>query len=279
MPSRIPILVFSDPDPFLTHWAGRALSEAGKVLRRLERDEVPLVICSTRTRAEIVSVQQDLGLHQPFICESGNAAFMPVGYFQFMVAFARDVAGYQAVEFGRPYVEVVQVLHRTASRLRIEVRGFNDMSVDEVARECHLPLLQARLAKLREYGERFRLLDPNEISRHRLFQALEAARLHCVFGDVYNHVGAAVDARPAIGLLYALYKRALGTVLTVGPGETMCGDQALPHLIDPANVAGGTQDNGIDLVGWAEEIVRVVERLRREGPQGSEGVRSRFSFP
>ena len=61
----------------------------------------------------------------------------PRGYFGFDVPGARDLAGYEAVEFGRPYAEVVQTLHRTAERLAIDIVGFSDMSVEEVARDCH----------------------------------------------------------------------------------------------------------------------------------------------
>ena len=137
------------------------------------------MLCSSRTRAEIEAIQQELEIAHPFVCESGGAVFIPRGYFGFAVPGARDLAGYEAVEFGRPYAEVVQKLHRTAERLAIEIVGFSDMSVEEVARDCHLSLLQARLAKLREYGERFRILDSNELARNRLVRALKANRLRC----------------------------------------------------------------------------------------------------
>ena len=74
----------------------------------------------------------------------------------------------------------MRTLRRTADRLRIDIVVFSDMSVEDVARECDQPLLQARLAKLREYSERFLVLDSVEKTRKRLFGALKSEGLRCI---------------------------------------------------------------------------------------------------
>jgi mannosyl-3-phosphoglycerate phosphatase len=260
----LPILVFSDVDDVLGLPDAQACADAAKALTRLERDDVPLVLCSSKTRVEIEGIQQTLGIHHPFVCESGGAAFIPAGYFPFEVPKARGLAGYQAVEFGWPYAEVVQALHRTAGRLRIEIVGFHEMSVEDVARDCDLPLLQARLAKLREYGERFRVIDPNETTRSRLIKALETARLGCIAGERYDQVGATVDASIAVSVLRALYKRALGVVLTVGSADATANQHVLQFFNRRVVVSRDDRKHGINVVGWAEAIVDVVERLRRQ---------------
>ena len=150
MTEHTPILVFSDAYCVLTHAAAASLAEAASVLRRLDEDDVPLVLCSNKTRAEIEYIQQGLGLRQPFVSEAGGAVFIPAGHFSFDVPGARRIAGYDAVELGRPSLDVIVALRRIAARERMSVVGFSDMSVEDVARACGLPLLQARLAKLRE---------------------------------------------------------------------------------------------------------------------------------
>jgi mannosyl-3-phosphoglycerate phosphatase len=260
---RLPIVVFSDVDGVLHHPSLHSCTEAARALQRLRREDVPLALCSSHTRAEVEWIQQELGIRHPFVCESGGAAFIPAGYFEFAVPGARDLAGYQAVEFGRPYAEVAGTLHRTAERLRTEIVGFGDMSVEEVARDCRLPLLQARLSKLREYGERFRVLDPDEATRGRLFRALKAARLRCVTGERYDQVGAPVDNSIGVSVLLGLYNRACGPVLTVGLVDELADDKALQFvnhrvIVPDANPATG----GVDMVGWAEAIVDSVENVR-----------------
>lgn len=201
------------------------------------------------------------------MCESGGAAFVPSGYFEFHLQNSRDVAGYQAVEFGRSYADVVRTLRRTADRLRIDIAVFSDMSVEEVARECGQPLLQARLAKLREYSERFLVLDSDEKTRKRLFGALKTAGLRCIPADRYDQVGGPADTSVGMNLLRTLYEQARGPVMAVGLADATADDTFL-ELADRRVIvcADEPAQGGVDVAGWAEAIVDTVEDLRRHEP-------------
>ena len=259
------LVVFADIDGVLGDQHGGAFfADAAATLKPLRRDDVPLVLCSRRTRAEIEAIQQRIGIRHPFVCEGGGAVFIPGDYFGFNVSGVRDLAGYHAVEYGRPYAEVVEILHRTADRLGIDIIGFSDMSVEEVARDCHVPLLEARLAKLLEYGERFRVLDSNESTRSRLVRGLNATRLRCVTGRRYDYVGAPVDTSTGVTLLCRLYQYADEGVFTVGIGGRIA-DDTLPPALD-RRVTVSHDDparGGVNAVSWAETIVGIAEELRR----------------
>ncbi len=269
MTSNSRLVVFVDLDGVLGDLHGGAFfADAAATLKPLRRNDIPLVLCSSRTRAEIEAIQQELGIRHPFVCERGSAVFIPEGYFGFNVPRARDLAGYEAVEYGRPYAEVVRILHRTAERLAIDIVGFSDMSVEEVARDCHVPLLQARLAKLREYGERFRVLDSNESTRSRLVRGLNATRLRCVTGERYDYVGAPVDASLGVNLLCGLYQHADEDVLTVGIEGRVAGDTLLRQVDRRMNMSHeDPAKGGADAVSWAEAIVDLANELRcQESP-------------
>jgi mannosyl-3-phosphoglycerate phosphatase len=259
-------VVFADIDGVQGDQHGGAVfADAAATLWPLRRDDVPLVLCSRRTRAEIEAIQQRLGIRHPFVCEGGGAVFIPVDYFGFHVSGVRDLAGYHAVEFGRPYAEVVEILHRTADRMGIDISGFSDMSVEEVAHDCHLPLLDARLAKLLEYGERFRVLDSDESTRSRLVRALNATRLRCVPGDRYDYVGAPVDIRTGVNLLCRLYEYGEDGLLTVGMGGRLADGTAMPQLHRRVDIShDGSSTRGVDAVRWAETIVCIAEELRHD---------------
>lgn len=203
------LVVFSDVDGVLADPANASVASAVSLLAR---ERVPLVLCSSRTRAEIEHIAKALGSRHPFVCEHGDALFVPRGYFPFEVPNAREVAGYDAIEFGRSYGAVVEALGRAAARTSVKVRGFNDMSVEEVAEECGLPLLTARLAKLRDYGEFFRVIDARPGAVDRLFLALEAARLRCIAGPRYHFVGGAADISLGMSTLCTMYERAFSAV-------------------------------------------------------------------
>jgi mannosyl-3-phosphoglycerate phosphatase len=228
MLSNVPLVVFSDLDETLLRPNTSAIDSASRsAVERVRQQGIPIVLCSSRTRAELELIQEDLGIADPFVCENGAAIFVPRGYFGFDVPNARDVAGYNAVEFGKPYDDVVMALRHAAGRLGTHVIGFSDMSVEEVARDCDLPLLQARLAKLREYSELFRILDCDSWGSVRLVRSLKNAGLDCVYRGRFYHLGA-VRRETAAQFLSGLYRRACGPLLTtVGFADS---SPALPIL-------------------------------------------------
>jgi predicted mannosyl-3-phosphoglycerate phosphatase (HAD superfamily) len=207
------LVLFSHVDSVLSEPAGTPVVNAVSLLARLR---VPLVVCSGRTRAEIEHATLALGTRHPFICEGGNALFIPRGYFPFDIDNSREIGGYDVVEFGRRYRDVVNTLHRSAERAGVQVRGFDDMSADEIAEDDGgLSTLVAPLAKLRDYSELFRLPDDAPADLDRLCAALDAARLTCIRGERYHHVGAAVDASLGTTMLCVMYRRAYGPIQPV----------------------------------------------------------------
>ena len=271
--------MFSEVDGVFDHASPRSLDSAARRLTWLTRNHVPLVLCSSKTRPELEHISQRLGFNHPFICESGSAVFIPKGYLGFALRDAREVAGYKAVEFGRSCMEVVDILRSTAERQQIRIRGFNDMSVEEVARERGLSLLDARLAKLREYGEVFRVLDSDPAARPRLFKALHSERILCTpTGGLYDHAGAAVDHRLGVGLLCGLYRRACGDVASVGFAQSKHEGNLL-QLVDvpvvvkarDVPVAPRVREESlsapvVDIDGveaWVDAIVELVQENRQ----------------
>ena len=209
------VVLFADVDHSFFKVAAEPLSAA---VRKLVRsDGISLVLCSSMTRAELQMCQQELEIRHPFVCESGAALFVPRDYFPFEIASDRELAGYRAIEFGRRYADVLEMLHRAAARAHVGVVGFNDLSVEQVAADCGLSLSQARLSKLREYDEPIRPIEASP--RDRFCRTLYSARLAFTYRGAYDHVGAAVDKGECVEVLAALYRRAFGSVLTIGVGE------------------------------------------------------------
>jgi len=223
----VPIIEFVDVDALPPPGSDRGGAYA-EMLAALASERIVIVFCSRRTRAEVESMRQALGVFHPFVCEDGAALFVPERYFGDTIENARRVGGYEAIEFAASYESVGATLHRVADRLNIGVLGFGDMSVELVSRECGLSLLDARLAKLREYSERFRLLCENPVAERRLFRALEAAGLTCRKGDRFHDAGSAAGAGRAISWLTARYTAAFGHVLTVLQGEAAQADACIP---------------------------------------------------
>jgi mannosyl-3-phosphoglycerate phosphatase len=263
MSTVVPIVVFSDADGIFVAPRAASLARASRALNLLAREQVSLVLYSSKTRAELELIQQELGIHYPFVAEGGSAVFIPRGHFGFPVPNAREVAGYEAVEFGLPYTTVVEGVRSATERLGVPVLAFSELSVDDVAREQGLSLLQARLAKLREYVEPFRLLDAAADVRHRLARALAASHLRSVRRGRWEHAGAPTDCIAAVTLLRQLYRRAFGAVFTIGLADAAADERLLSLMDRQVIVQDDEQVSGaVDVAEWAEAIVDLVDEVR-----------------
>jgi len=90
------------------------------------------------------------------------------------------------LEWGKRYEHIVSCLQEASRRSRCPVRGFHEMSVEEVSFTSNLPLEQAALAKLREYDEPFLILDLRNVGR--LLHAIEKLGLRWTKGRRFFHI-------------------------------------------------------------------------------------------
>jgi mannosyl-3-phosphoglycerate phosphatase len=263
MPIETPVVVFSDIDASIANLSPSQIPRAARALASLGYEGGSVVLCSMCTRAEIEHFQQQLGICEPFIAEGGSAAFIPPGYFgDASIPEARAAGGYDVIQFGLPYADVVAALRGAAARAGVPFTGFNDMTVEEVARDTGLSLLRARLAKLRDYVEPCVIEDP--VARPRLLRAIEAARLRWARRGRYDYIGSVPGDEAARRAVRSLYWRAFGSAI------------ATRWPSDPD--AGGDVP---DVSAWAEgalEMVRAL-RARRGGTVGHLEERRRGRSP
>lgn len=273
MKTSLPVVVFADVDEvFLTKHSSTAPSNIAEMLAG---EQVTLVLSSSMTRAELDTCQQMLGIRCPFICESGAAVLVPHRYFPFDVPRDRDVPGYHVIEFGRPYCEIVAALHQIAARLEVPVIGFSDLSVEQVSHEYGLSLSHARLAKLREYDEPFRLVNVSPDAHNRLWRGLRGLRLTCTYRAYFEHVGAPIDKGVSVSILSSLYRRAFGPLVTASLGSANNGAALFhrvkwPFVAEPAAAIPSTPSAprnprvqvATDRSAWVETILHLANRAR-----------------
>jgi mannosyl-3-phosphoglycerate phosphatase len=283
------LVVISDVDGCVVDRVTYSHAVADATIDRLKQAGVPLVLCSSQTRAEMERIREQLGLTDPFISENGGAIFSPVGAFPFVPPGAVLKGAYDVVELGRPHRQVLQVLIATAARVGVDITTFSDMSVQRVATECGLALAEARLAKLREYDEPFRLVDEDPAVRAKLCRSLRAAGLRCAHGGRYDHVTLATDKGVAVGVLRRFYQRAWGEVTTVGLGDGLHDVELLRAVDVPIVVRSPDERVTAELAaavrrsrttaldgpaGWSEAVMGILERTDQREPAGGGGFLS-----
>ncbi len=210
-------VVFTDLDGTLLEHETYSWAPARPALERLSRRGVPLILCTSKTRAEVEVYRAALGNRDPFIVENGAAIFMPRRYFPFEVPNTVSRDGYDVIEFGAPYEDLVATLDLAASRSGVAVRGFHQMSVEEVRERSGLSEEEARRAKQREYDEPFVILDAG--GAPRLLAAIEGLGKRWTRGSRFYHLTGGNDKAGAVVRLRNLFERALGPVTAVGLGD------------------------------------------------------------
>ena len=224
-------VVYTDLDGTLLDHATYSYAPAREALDLLAERRIPVILCSSKTRAEIELLRRDLRHSDPFISENGGAIFIPRGYFPSAIPDSGERQGYDVLEFGAPYRKLVDALHGVATELGIKVLGFSDMSIKELAQDCRLSPQEARLAKMREYDEPFRILDSRASERSRPFDRLRELGFRCTMGGRYHHVTGVPDKGLAIRTLRELYKQQWGSVTTIGLGDSL-NDLSLLQEVD-----------------------------------------------
>ena len=228
-------MFFSDLDGTLLDHETYGFDAARPALEQLRRARVPLVLCTSKTRAEIEPLRLVLKNTHPFVTENGGAVFIPQGYFPFEVEGAQRRGSFLVVAIGDPHADLVGALTRASRTSGVPVRGFAEMSEEDVAAATGLRTEQARLARQREFDEPFEILDPARASA--LLAAIEGEGKHWTLGGRFYHIVGASDKGAAVRLLIALYRRSLGSVTTVGLGDapndaSFLSEVDVPLLID-----------------------------------------------
>ncbi|MBI3078602.1 MAG: HAD-IIB family hydrolase [Deltaproteobacteria bacterium] len=264
------MVVFSDLDGTLLDARTYSFAPARPALERLTGAGARLVLCSSKTRAEMEVVRAALGNRHPFIVENGAAAFVPCGYFPFSWDAHRRQEGYDVLEWGVPYAR----LRRAVAAMREEglpVTGFGDLSVSDVAGLCGFSEEEAARARQREYDEPL-LIDGGVAAEERA-QAVAGIRgLQLVRGGQFWHLAGPNDKGKAVAALGQLFRRRWPEARLVGLGD---GDNDRPMLeaVDvPVLIPSAEGEARLRLphlriardagpVGWNQAVLELLEEV------------------
>lgn len=211
--------VFTDLDGTLLDHETYSWEAARPAICRLRSLEIPWVLVTSKTRAEVELWRKQLGNRHPFIVENGGAAFVPDCYFDFPIERAIRRDNYRVLEWGTRYGHLVSRLKDASRRSGCRVQGFHEMTAAEIGSACDLSLEQAALAKLREYDEPFLILDSKRTDQ--LLADIEKQGLRWTRGGRFWHITGENDKALAVTALQKLLERAHGPLETIGLGDAI----------------------------------------------------------
>lgn len=278
-------IIFTDLDGTLLDSETYSYEKSLAAINRLKENDIPIIFCSAKTRAEQEIYRRELGLVHPFIVENGGAIFIPRAYFPFPFDYHKAVGDLLAIELAIPHSRVKKLLAKISDENDFRFRGFGDMSAAEVAEITGLNLEFAELAKHREYDEPVVIavsqspehsegeakqsrITPEDIDK--FLAKLGEAGLNWAYGGRLYHVMGGGDKGKAVEILSGLYRKMWGEIRTVGLGNSlndlpMLSQVDIPILVqkrdyswEDINLPRLRKVQGVGPEGWSRAIVPIL---------------------
>jgi len=202
-------IIFTDLDGTLLD-SRYSYSDAKPALKLIEKKKIPLVICTSKTRAEIEYYRKKLKNRHPFISDNGGAVFIPKKYFDFKFKYDKTKGRYYVIELGTELKKLRDFVKKI-KRMGFKIISFDGMTAKQVAKDTGLPLSLAKLAKKREYNLPVKIPETGKKNKNSIIKRLKAeakkAGLSFIKGGRYSHITGKNDKGKAVKILLRLYRK------------------------------------------------------------------------
>ena len=230
--TRSSIIIFTDLDGTLLDSQTYDFTPALPALKRIHSLQIPLILVSSKTRAEIEILRKKLSLDSPFISENGGGIFFPRTF-----TLPKDIAwerigDYKTILTGRPIKEVLGRI--TELKKEFEFKGFSEMSGKEIAAITDLELEEAMLASRREFDEPIVLENSGDDGEIFCKKATELG-LECVAGGRFIHLYIGGNKGRAVEMVLNIYRKLKGPVFSIALGDSP-NDIPMLEVVDKAVV-------------------------------------------
>ncbi|MEW6379662.1 MAG: mannosyl-3-phosphoglycerate phosphatase [bacterium] len=273
-PDPFPVII-TDLDGTLLDHHTYSFEEARPALELIRQRGIPLIMCSSKTRAEIEKIRKKLNNADPFISENGGGVFVPGNYFSFPFSFDREKHGYSVIELGTRYEKLIEALKRIQETTGLPLKGFSTMNTGEVAGLCGLSVEDAFLARQREYDEPF-LVDGGtgsgfQEAENTISEAVRKEGLFLTRGGRFYHLTGPSDKGRAVRILLELFQRQKGNIFSIALGDSrndapMLKEADVAVLIQKEDGSceeieglSGFQSDAPGPRGWNRAILRILK--------------------
>lgn len=263
-----PLLIFTDLDGTLLDSHTQDWQPAAAWLARLREKDIPVILSSSKTAAEMLHIQKLLGLQGlPLIAENGAVVELDSRW-QTHPGFPRQI-------FGASHAEISAVLNKLRAQSSFKFTTFDDVDESAIAEWTGLTHAQASLTRLHEASVTLIWRDSDE-RMDEFTRRLNNLGLQFVHGARFWHVLDVASGKDhaANGLIDLYQRQWKRRPVTIGLGDGP-NDAPLLEAMDYAVIVKGLNREGVVL---HPDCSAQVYRTQREGPEGwQEGMTHLFA--
>lgn len=248
------IVVFSDLDGTLLDHQTYSFDAARPALAALKAREIPLVLASSKTEAEVRPIARAMGINHPMIVENG------AGVVGLPSQEASSGAGSPS-----PYKGLRKSLRQIPKDLSACFEGFGDWDVARIARETGLPLASARLAGERRFSEPG-YFNGTEAQRQAFIDLLERDGFTAVQGGRFFTLMPKTSKAERMAAVIAHFQRLSSVpVRTIALGDAP-NDLAMLEAADRGVIIANPAHAPLPVT--ARERAGFISRSQKAGPEG-----------
>ncbi|SMF01520.1 mannosyl-3-phosphoglycerate phosphatase [Alteromonadaceae bacterium Bs31] len=270
-PQQASYIISTDLDGTLLDHFSYKWDAAKPSLDKLTTLAIPVIINTSKTFEEVLLLQEDMSIFQPFVVENGSGAYFPKSQYPEQPPGSEARGDHWQITLGCPRKEIVNFLQRLRKEKKWDFQGFSDMSLDDVISLTGLAAENAKLALLRSFSEPLIWHDSEE-NYQAFVKRVEEQNLRVIKGGRFIHILGQTDKGKAIiwckNYLQTLSKQAASLIaLGDSPNDIdMLNIADFPVLIkspthDYPEISSGSniiKTKGFGPVGWHEAIEQLI---------------------
>lgn len=253
----MPLIVFTDLDGSLMEHETYSIEPARRALEELTARNIPLILNSSKTAAEMTTIQELLDLRCPFICENGAALHRGVD---------------EIIEFGARRETWLTAIHELRAKRSYSFQGFSDWSEAEISAITGLTAAQASQAKSRFYSEPILWRD-SETALQKFQNELQEIGLRLLQGGRFQSIQGRYDKGDAMRSMVfdALEPKQEQPLISVALGDSP-NDAAMLNAADIAVIIKSAKSSLIHCpkpqrlihtqipgpAGWNEAVLEIL---------------------
>ena len=239
------VLIFTDLDGTLLDHRSYRWDKAERALDICRNHDIPVIMVSSKTRAELELLRREIGLKFPFISENGGGIFFPKDQISRLPAGTVLEGDVWKLSLGVPYNLLVKGLGEIKKE-GLNLHGFSDMTPEEISHLTGLVPEDARRAAAREFDEPFIVDQKDDVDIDLLIALAEKKGFRISRGGRFYHLHGKIDKGEAVKKIISWYGKLHDDLFTIALGDSPNDFPMLRQVDQPVLIRSQEEFPGIE---------------------------------